>query len=211
MRLDVALVHRGGGKFPFDDHIGLAEALLHIALLIAEMGRDVAGLVRNLAHRRGPQVLVDQRRTLRHSLAHINHRVQYLVVHLDQRHGGLRYMPVDRGHGRHRMPLEQRLIAGHHVVRRKLEPAVIAAQFLPAQGGEGQVLRRDDRPHTGQGICLAGIDRPDSRVRVRAAQHLPVQQPGKLHIGPVLGSTGDLVHPVGSYRAFPHDVVFDFR
>jgi hypothetical protein len=46
-------------------------------------------------------------------------------------------------------------------------------------------------------------------VGVRAAQNLPVQQPGKLDIAAVLSAAGDLVHTVGTGEALSNDPVLN--
>ena len=59
----------------------------------------------------------------------------------------------------------------------------------------GKILRRHYRLHAGIGFRSTGIDRFDSRMGVRAAQHSAVQQSSRLKIRPVEGATGYFVNP----------------
>ena len=209
MGLDVALVNGGGGVFPFDNSVGLGKALGSVALLVAEMGGHVAGLVADLAHGGRAQVLVQQGRAVLHGIPDIDDGRQHLIVHLDQCQGGLGHVGVDRSHGGNRVAFEQRLVAGNHVVGGELEPAIVSAQILLGQRGEGQVLSGDHCLYAGQGLGFAGVDGADAGVSMRAAQHLAVEQTGQLGVGAVLGPSGHLVDAVGTYGPLSYDVVFN--
>ena len=203
MRLDVALMHRRGGVLPLDDDVCLREAAFGVALLVAEMGGNVAGLVAALAHGGGAQFLVEQRRAVFHGLADIDDGGEHLIVDLDQGQGRLGHVSVDRSDGGDRVALKQRLFAGHHVVRGELESAVVATQFLPAQRGKRQVLGCNDRLDAGQRLGLAGVNGADTGVGMRTSQHLASEQARQLQVGAVLGAPSYLVDPVGTYWPLP--------
>ena len=210
VRLDVALVHRRGGVLALDDNVGLGEALLHVAFLVTEMGCYVAGLIGYLAHGRSPQLLVQQWRAVLHRLAHVYDSRKHLVINLNQRDGRLGNVGVDGGDGGHRVALEQRLVAGQHVIGGELETAIVAAQFLFGQGGEGQVFCGYDGPDPGQDLSLAGVYGADAGVGMRTAQHLAVEQAVQPDVRAVLGAPGHLIYAVGTDRALADDVVFHF-
>ena len=112
LRFDVALVHRSSVEFAFDHVIGLREALVHVALFVAEPIGDVAVLVGFFAELGGGQVFVQQRGVVFHGVEHVGTGRQNLVVDLDQRGGLLcdvRRIGGDAGDG---VAAEQRLGAG---------------------------------------------------------------------------------------------------
>ena len=211
VRLDVALMHRGGGEFALDDHIGLSKPLGRIALFIGKMGGDVAGRGADFAHGVGAHFFVQQRGVALHRRADIHHRRQRFVVNLDEGQGFFGGVGVDGGHCCHRVALEQRLVAGQHMVGGVLQPGVVAAQFLFGEGGERQIFGGDHRLHAGMGGGFGGVDGLDAGVGIRAAENFGVEQSVQLHIRAVLRPPGHLVHAVGTHRALPDDIVFDFR
>ena len=119
-------------------------------------------------------------------------------------------MGVDGGNCGDRVSLEQRLVAGHHVIGGELEPAIVAAQFFFAERGEGQVFCGYDRLDARKRFGLAGVYRAYAGVGVRTAQHLGVEQSVQLYVGPVLGAACNLVHTVRTHRTLADDVVFNF-
>ena len=62
----------------------------------------------------------------------------------------------------------------------------------------------------GVGFRPRGVQRLDAGVRMGAAQHLGMEQPGQLDVSAVLGPAGNLVDSVGTYGTFADDVVFNF-
>ena len=89
VRLDVALVDRGGVEFALDDHVGFGEALLDIAHAIAEVLGDVARPDRSA--RRVPwssRSSCSMRRAFLHGFGRGEHAGQHFVLHFDQP-GGL--------------------------------------------------------------------------------------------------------------------------
>ena len=84
MRLDVALVHGLGVEGALDHEIGLGEARRDVADRELDPLGDVGGLVRRRLDACGEQVLVQQRRVVRHRLDDVDHVRQRLVLDLDQ-------------------------------------------------------------------------------------------------------------------------------
>ena len=130
MGLDIALVDGGGGVFPFQHQVGFGESLIDVAGCVAHVGRDIAGLVRSLAHVVGPQVFVHQRGAVLHGVADVHHRFQDLVIDLDQGQRRLGHVSVHRRHRGDGMAFKQHFIAGQQVVRSEFKRGVFAAQFL---------------------------------------------------------------------------------
>ena len=153
---------------------------------------------------------MEQRSAFLHGFLHVNHCGENLVVHFDEGQGRLGHVGVDGGNRCDRVALEQRLVAGHHVVGGELEPAIVAAQFFLAERSEGQVFCGYDRLDARKRFGLAGVYGADAGVGVRTAQHLGVKQSVQLYVGPVLGAASDLVHAVGPHRTLADDVVFNF-
>src|SRR5690606_16001352 len=60
-----------------------------------------------------------------------------------------------------------------------------------------EVVARDDRLHALQLLGLGGVDAPDARVRMRAAQHLAGELAGQIVVGAEPGAAGDLVDTIG--------------
>ena len=81
---NVPLVHRGSGILLLHDDVSGGEALLQVALFVAEMGGDVAVLVSFLPHLRGGLVLMEQLGVFSHRLTDLGGRLQRFVLHLDE-------------------------------------------------------------------------------------------------------------------------------
>ncbi len=211
VRLDVALVHRGGVVLVLHDHVGLGKSLLHVAHLEGEARSDVGGLAGGLPHAAGEQVLVQQRGVVLHGIHHVHHRGQVLVLHPDELDGLLGHVGVDSGHRRHGMALVEHLVAGQDVVALELETLVSVAELLAGEGGEGKVPCRHHRLDAGVSLGLAGVDGLDAGMGVGAAQDFTMQQAGELDVGAVLGASGDFIHTVGPDGALADDLVLHLR
>ena len=79
------------------------------------------------------KVLVEERRIVRHGLLYIQYGRKLLVLHGDELQGLFSHVSSGRGHGGHRMALEQHLIARKDMVAGELEPQVIATQLFSGQ------------------------------------------------------------------------------
>ena len=201
MRLDISLVHRLGGVATFDDHLGLIEAVLDVALVEVHPLGDVRWLGRFRIHPGGEQVVVQDRRIVLHRVLDVDDVGQHLVLHVDQ----LERFVADRlrngAHRGDRVPLVQRLVARHAVARKVAEVHRPLADERLFRRDVGQVGGCDHRTHTRQLQRLRRIDRHDARMRVRRALHLAPQHAGHHHIRAELGTAGDLVHAIRPDRA----------
>ena len=178
-----------------------------LAELELEMVDDVADLVRLLAQFRRFQVLVQDRRVVLHGVQHVDGGRQHLVVHLDQLQGLFRNVDVDGGHRGHGMPAVQHLVVRQRVVAQMLHVDRHLAEVGHAVLGLGHVVRRHHRLDARQGLGLAGIDRADAGVGVRAAQHLAVQHAGQPHVGAVNRPPGHFVGAVRPHRTGSDDLI----
>src|SRR5262249_7485657 len=69
----------------------------------------------------------------------------------------------------------------------------------------GKIVRRHDGLDAGQRRRLAGPDRLDARMRMRAALDLAPQHAGHRHVGAEIGAADDLLDAVGSDRTGADD------
>jgi hypothetical protein len=114
VRLDVALVHRLGRERALYDEVRLLEAGLDVADSELDALGDVGGLLGRRLHAGRYEVLVQQRRVRLHSLDDVDDVRQHLVIDFDQLQGLLGDGGAGGGHRRHRMALEEDLLARHH-------------------------------------------------------------------------------------------------
>ena len=90
MGFDVGLVNLGRSEGVLDDDVRLLEPLLDVALFPVDVDHPVGGAVELLRQPLvGVDVRVQQRRRGLHGLHRIEHRVHFLVLHLDERGGFL--------------------------------------------------------------------------------------------------------------------------
>ena len=200
MRLDIALMHRAGGEGALDHDLGLLEAFRDVALLDFELAGDVGDLALELVE------LVQDRRIGLERVIDLDHPGQHFVIDLDQRAG----FGCDRlgsgGDGRDGVAGEQRLLARHHV-------AAHPAHVLDAEHDRlvereiDDVLRGDHRLHAGQRFGLGGVDAPDARMRMRAAQYLAPDHAGHVGVGGKGRAARDLVGAVGTNGALADPLV----
>ena len=200
MGLEIALMDHRHPVRLLDDHVGLGEALGHVAAVQPRLLRDVDGLGRlgfrlgdrhgTVGHRLagvglGPG-LGDRGGAGLHRLEGIDGRGQDFVLDLDQVERLLADGRLVSGHGGDRMPDEHHAVDGQHRMcpRRRL-----ALQLRNVGGGE-------DRPHAGQRARLARVDADDAGMRVRAAEELGVEQAAGLDVRDVLNLTGDLLRTI---------------
>ena len=84
MRLDVGLMDRLGCVPALDDHLSLFETVLHLTLVEIDPLGDVRRLGRLRFYVRGEQVVVQDRRVVRHRRLNVDNVRQHLVLHVDQ-------------------------------------------------------------------------------------------------------------------------------
>ena len=215
VRLDVALVRHRGRELAVHDHVGLFEADIGVAGLELEALGDVGrlGPDHGAGHERAGDLLraeelVQHRRVLVHRLAHVQHRLEHLVLDLDQVErvlGDVRVRGRDGGDG---VAAVEHLLAGEHVVE---QPAGARRRALADVDlrvvGLREVGVGDDAAHALEGFRLRGVDALDACVGVRAAQHAAEQHPRGLVVAAVPRTTGDLVRPVVADWAGADDLV----
>ena len=213
VRLDIALVHRGGLELLLDHHIGRGKAGVDVAGLELQPLRDVGGLGRRRFDAAGDHVLEQQRRPIRHRLVHVDDVGQHLVVHLDQRRRLIGDRGADRGDRGHRMALVIGLLARHDVARDVPEIHRDALGTDVVEFLVRQVLPRHHRLDAGQLLGGRCVDRADARVRVRRAQDAAVQHAGQLVVAAVHGASRHLGHAVRTDRpgSYPLEALYRVR
>ena len=200
--LDVALMDCLRGELTFGDHRGSSKPLSDIPPLNLKVAGHVASdpgvgaLPQPAVQRLCLQALVEQRGVLAHRLLGAEYRREDLVRDVDQLERFFGDVDALGGHRRHGMPFVE------HLARRKdilsLHPVVIQAGSEVELLGllYGHVLAGDDRFHPRQRQSTAAIDGEDTRVGVRAAKHLAVEEVSQEKVGAVPCAAGDLVIPV---------------
>jgi hypothetical protein len=109
-------------------------------------------------------------------LAGVDDGRQRVVLDVDERERVVGRVLVGRDHERDLLALEADLVAGEHGLR------VVGDRRHPRQAERLEVLGGDDGRDVGVRERRRGVDRDDLRVRVRAAQHLPVEHPRQLDV-----------------------------
>jgi hypothetical protein len=171
----------------FDDDVGLLEASVGVAHREVEPLDHVRRLV-GAFDALGAHVLVQDRRRRLHRLDRIDHVRKNFVLDFDQLERSLCNRLARRRHCRDRMAVIERLLArhgvsGHVAVRRaRLDLREVGARHHRLDAGE--FLGRRD------------VDRPDARMRMRAAQNLSDQHAGQVEVGAELGAPRHLVNAV---------------
>ena len=150
---------------------------------------------------------MEQRSVLFHGLVKSEHRLQDFIINLDQLQGLLCDVWAGGRNGGHGMSLVEGLAGGHDILRHEACVALNLGQVNHLIGYDGEVLGRDHRGDTGQGLSLGGVDGPDSGVCVGAAQHLAVQHARELDVGAILRCPDDFVHAVVPDGPGSHNVV----
>ena len=144
---------------------------------------------------------MDDRGVISHGRAHVHHRRQQFILHLDQVYGQFRIVRAVRGHRGQGMPVIQDLVFCHAVLRHlaHVEHAGRARvdQFML---DSGEVGAGDHRAHARKGFCGAGVDGDDARMGVRAAQYFTVQHVRQVKVIGEARLSGNLVQPVRAYR-----------
>ena len=219
VRLDVALMHRLGAELALDDYVGVLEALLDVAHLEKEMVGDVGAVfgVAVIAQAAGPhggvgdggETLVEDGGIGFHRLQHVGHRIQHLVLDLDEFQGLLGDVGAGGGDGSHGVPLVQHLLGGQAVVAQELgidhgSLGLVADAALRL----GQVGGGDHAAHTLHRLGLAGVNGLDAGVSVRAAKHPGMEQSRQVNVCAVAGAARHLFCAVLPDGPSSYHVVF---
>ena len=207
MRLDIALVHRGGLELLLDHEIGVLEALLDIADGEFEPLRDIGRLGRGRLDAAGDHVLEEQRRVVGHRLVDVDDVRQHLVLDPQESLGLLGDLLGGRGDRGDGVALVEHFLARHDIAgdvpeidRDPLRPDVLELMV-------GEVGAGDHRLYPRQRRRLRGIDLLDARMGVRRAHHLAVERARQRQIGAVHRPAGDLGHAVRTDRPRSHPFV----
>ena len=201
MRLDIGLVYRLGRIAPLDDDIGLAEAGVDVALGEGHPLGDVGRMGGLGVDALGEQIVMQQRRVGLHRLFDVDHMRQHVIGDLDQLAGLIGDCRRNRGNRRNGVPVIERSVARHAVLRQVAEIHRPFADERLLRRDRREILPGDHRLDPGQCLCLFGVDRQDAGVRVRAALDLAPQHARHNHVGSEIGPAGDFVDPVWANRA----------
>ena len=202
---------RGGHVLALDDGISLGERRVRVALLHAEVLRNVRRLAGVFAERHGGRARMDQWRAVLHRRTQVGNCGQDLVLDLDQLAGHFRDMHVRSGDRSDGVALVQDGIAGEDVVGHVLEVALTLAHVDLTVFGLGEILVRNDGVNAIECARFRHIDPLDAGVRVRAAEDFAVEQAGKASVATVDGSPGYLVDAVVANGSGTDDPVFAGR
>ena len=200
---------RFGGEGAFDGRVGLREALVDIAELELHALGDVGRVFGRRRHPFGEQVVMEDRRVLRHRLLHVDDVGEGFVGDLHEFGGAARRGGAGRGDGGDGVAVVEGLVARHDV------GGQVAEIDLRLAGGEelgaverGEIGRGDDRLDARRRLGFRGVDGEDAGVRVRAAHHRAVQHAGKVEVGAEARAPRNLVDAVGANRPRADDAVF---
>ena len=170
MGLQVALVAAGYAESVLQHHVGLAEPLFHVPLAPGQAGEAVAH-VGGQAFVRGAvvagNVVVQQRRIGLGGGHRIEHRRQDLIVHVNERQGGLGFLGCVRRHRRHPVADVPHSVPAQHRQIPDLLAHVVVRHVQPRNHG----------PDPRRVPCPACADGADARVGMRAAQDLAPEHP----------------------------------
>ena len=205
LRLDVALMHRRGLEVQFHDLISRGKACVDIAHLVLDALGDVRGLGRCGRDAARDHILEQQRRIGLHRLIDVDDVRQHFVIDFDQfqRLGGDGRR--GRGDGGDSVSLIEDFLARHDVARHVPE---IQGDALGADVIEfllRKIRRSDHRLDAGQPQRFCGVDRADTRMRMRRAQDYAPQHARQREVGAILGKSRYLGHAVGTNRTGADD------
>ena len=184
VRLHVRVLGAGRPEGLLDDHVGLGEARVDVALAEAETVADVRALLRPDPEVGGVVLgdvvaVVDERGVLVARLDRVEHGVELLVVDFDQRERLVRLAQRLGGDGGDGIAGEAGPVAREHGLI--LDLGAVRPQVRDVAGRERDDTRRDRR----------GVDAPDPGVRVGRAQDARLEHPFELHVLGVADGAGD--------------------
>ena len=203
VRLDVALVDHRRIEFAFDHRLGRGKPGGQVPALELDVVGDVGVVPRAVFAL--AQSGNEDRGLVVHGLDHVLHVGQDFVGDLDQLDRLFGDVRAGGGHRGHDVAVVEHLVAGHAVARNMLRVDGQLAHHGGAGADVGHIVSSDDGLHPGQGRGRGGVDGLDGGVGVRTAQHLAVQQTGRVDVRAVFGPTGDLVDAVVADRARADD------
>ena len=129
------------------------------------------------------------RRALRERLLRIGHCGQNVIIHFDELGGVAREVAVARHDHRDRMADEVNAVGRENVV---LGHAQVGHRNAARHNTNAfRVLASENADDTGSGFRLLGLDRPNTRCGVRAAQNYGVMHPRHLDVFHIGGRAGD--------------------
>ena len=195
VRLDVALVRPRDGVRPLQ----YVSCLCERRVGVAEFGTSVLGdvRVRNfLAKMIAHEVVVDDHCVRGHGVFEADHRLEWLVFNLDELERFERGVLVDSGHRRHGMPLEDDLVVGHDALARPLGVGDLLSEVYHFRGRDRHIGAAYGCEHARRCLRLRDVNLLDDGMRVGAAEHRSVDQPGHLNVRAVLSAPQHLVHAV---------------
>ena len=183
LRLDRGLLDRARAVGALDDHIGLLEGRVHVALgdlavVVGVVEEDVA----LVGHLRLAGI---------EGLADVEERLAHLVLHVDQVERLDRRRLVDSRHAADQLALEANLVLGEvRLVGRDAERLEMADDVLR------HVLVGRHGEHAGMRLGPRRVDADDARAVVRRAQALAGEHALGRLVGHVLRAPGDVGDPV---------------
>src|SRR5690606_30398 len=177
LRLKEGVLDRRRVVGPLDDHIGLFEALLDVAVAHLNVLEQVAGL----------PLLVDDRSVLAAGIDRVVHDAERLVLNLDEADRlfcDLRRLRRDNG---------DRVAHVANLVAAQAGPVLVddAVNVLT-----GDILVREHGMNTGQRLRLAGVDAEDAGVRVIGTLGACIEHAGEDVVVGVAGAARHLIYVV---------------
>ena len=198
VRLQVRLVDHRGVVLPLDNHIGLGEPDLRVSLVPSVPDEGVGGLAQRFGQAGvAVQVRVEYRSAILHGLEGVEHRMQLLVLNVDEFQGFVGYILGLGGDGGHRLSDEPHPVLGQ-------------GWNVPQAASVENALNVGSRQHgvdSRQDSGLGGVDAGDLGVRIGTPQNLAPQGSRKLDVGGVQGLTRYLLRAINPVYRLADDVV----
>ena len=144
----------------------------------------------------GRDIIMHRRRAERLGLMHIRRRRQHVVIDDNGLGSIARLRPAGRHHQRHRIAHKAHLALGQHRVRRLGHGRAILVVDLPATGHAADLIGRhilagENRNHPRHGPRSGEVERPDPRMRMRAAQKPGIGLARAIDIIGVMAAAGE--------------------
>ena len=180
---------------PVDDHVTASQHSVDISAAALVVGAEVALVVGSHRAQGLPVVLrVHQNRVVLGGVE-IHHRLQYLVLHLDELEGLVHALFVLTGHNGHDITHETDVAVDDQSVT-----GACLREGLACLGVAGRILRHilpgEDGFNAGHLLGHGRVDRPDHGVCMRRAQQLDDQAVLRDHIIHIDRLAGDQLHGV---------------
>ena len=170
---------------PFDNHVGVAEALLHVAEIDGRKRGDIASRVVN-ALRVG--FVMNDRRIRLHGRLHVEHGGQNFVINLNQRRRKFRDAAAFGGNHRHAVADEPHFIFQNHaIIGRRFGSALPGVRMADRR----HVFMRQHGEHAVERERVLRVDCANAGVRMRAGQQFGMQHARHLEIIGIFRRAGD--------------------